>query len=386
MKRLNSIELSKGIAIICILLTNTINYWLSYSYESSYLFSVLITLLEIFGSSLLIFLLSFSVIFTLKKKMGCFPDRENRIKLFKQSFILILLGIAYNLIFNYVEHNSLIVWGWNILMFIGIGQFICYYTFKLARWSKIVVGLIIILITPYIREFLFLWKESNIVTYIMNIILVSSTPTFPLLPFASLWFFSAIFSELIYDALILESDKATSTSILSIMKYALIFIIVSFAYSTTQFLPFVEPFSYNPNKYPFIDSIPILRGTSITYIPGIPEVLIKGTIQNIFFIIGISLFIIGLSFYFIEIKKKESRISKILIIFGRSTITLLFFQWLFLPLFNQLLIYYIFIPILLAYIIIIGLIVYLWERKIDLKYNIEWLIRKISKKSADEII
>lgn len=357
-----------------------------YSYEYSYLFSVLITLLEIFGSSLLIFILSFSVIFTLKKKMGCFPDRENRNKLFKQSLLLILLGIAYNLIFNYVEHNSFVVWGWNILIFVGIGQFICYYTFKLARWSRIVIGLIIILITPYIREFLFIWKESNMVVYILHFILVSSTPIFPLLPFASLWFFSTIFSELIYDALILESDKATLESTYSSIKYAFIFIIVSFIYSTIQFLPFVEPFSYNPMKYPFTDSLPILRGTTITYIPGIPEALIKGTIQNIFFMIGISLLIIGLSFYFIQIKKKETRISKILIIFGRSAITLLFFQWLFLPLFNQLLIYYIYIPISLTYFLMIGFLIYLWEKKIEMKYNIEWLIRKISRKSADEVI
>ena len=386
MKGFNSIQLSKGIAIICILFANTLNYWLDISSELGYFFSILITLLEIFGAFLLIFLFSFSVIFTLKKRMGSLPDRKNRNKLFKQSISLILLGIVYNLIFQYFESGTLIFWGWNILIFIGFGQFICYYIFKLVRWARFVFGLTIILITPYIRELLFIWKEVNIIVNILHSIFVSSTPMYPFLPFVSLWFFSTIFAELIYESRLLESDVANLNAIRSIIKYAFIFIILAFIYSATQLLPFVEPFSYNPNIYPFIDSLPILRGTNIYYIPGIPEAFIKGTIQNIFFITGISLLIIGLTYYFIDHKNKHGIASKVLIIFGKIAITLLFFQWLFLPLFNQSLNYDIFIVISLTYLIAIGFIIYLWEKYIKTKFSLEWLIKIISKKNLEEII
>ncbi|MFW9785287.1 MAG: hypothetical protein ACFFFB_23610, partial [Candidatus Heimdallarchaeota archaeon] len=385
MKGINSIEITKGIAVIIIIFTNTINYWLNYSIEFSYFLSLLITIFELFGSSLLIFVFSFSIIFALRKKMGIFADRKNRNKLLKQFILLILLGIAYNLIFNYLGNRSIVFWGWNILIFVGVGQIICYYIFKLLRWARIVIGIIIILITPYIREVLFFWKESNIIVYFFHQILVSSTPVYPFLPFASLWFFSTIFSELIYESFLLESEIAPLNAVRSIIKYAFIFILLSFIYSAIQFLPFIDPFTYDPNVYPFIDSLPILRGTTIIYVPGIPEALIKGTIQNIFFITGTSLLIIGLTFYFREIRKKTSKISKVLTIFGKSAITLLFFQWLFLPLFNQLLTYYIYLPISLSYVIIIGLIIYLWEKNINLKYNIEWLIRIISRKENEEV-
>jgi len=386
LKGFDSIQLSKGIAIICILFANTLNYWLDYSSELGYFFSILLTLLEIFGAFLLIFLLSFSVIFTLKKRMGSLPDRENRNKLFKQSLSLILLGIVYNLIFHYFENATLIFWGWNILIFIGFGQFICYYIFKLVRWARLAFGLTIILITPYIRELLFIWKESNIIVNILHSIFVSSTPMYPFLPFVSLWFFSTIFAELIYESTLLESDIANLNAIRSVIKYGLIFIILGFIYSATHLLPFVEPFSYNPNKYPFIDSLPILRGSNIYYIPGIPEAFIKGTIQNIFFITGISLLIIGFIFYLIDHKNKQGITSKILITFGKIAITLVLFQWLFLPIFNQSLNYDIFIVISLTYLIAIGFIIYLWEKYIKTKFSLEWLIKIISKKNLEEVI
>jgi len=386
LKNINSIELIKGIAILCILLANTINYWLFYDYESRFFLSLLIVLLEIFGSSLYIFLFSFSVIFTLKKKMGIIPEKANRNKVLKQGFFFISLGLLYSLIFSYIDNSILIFWGWNILSFIGFGQLFCYYAFKLVRWARIGIGLTIILITPYIRELLYIGKESNPIVYIFHQIFVSSTPIYPFLPFASIWFLSTVFAELIYESILLESRIANLNAARSIMKYGIIFIILSFLYSAVQLFPFVKPFSFNPDKFPFIDALPILRGSLIIYIPGLPEALVKGSIQNIFFIFGVSLMVFSLFYYRIDIKQKNNRYFKILIIFGKTSITLLFLQWIFMPLFNQSLIYYAFLLISPTYLILFGCIIYFWEKYGNLKFSLEWLIRKASKKTFDEII
>ena len=386
MKSINSIEFTKGFAILCILLANTINYWLFFDYESSIFLSLLIVLLEIFGSSLYIFLFSFSVIFTLKKKMGCIPEKTNRNKVLKQAFFLIFLGFLYGIIFNYIDKSTLIFWGWNILIFIGFGQLFCYYAFKLVRWVRIGIGLTIIFITPTVRELLYIGKESSPIVYVLHQIFVSSTPIYPFLPFASAWFLSTVFAELIYESILLESRVANLNAIRSILKYGIIFIILSFLYSAVQLFPFVEIFSFNPDKFPFIDALPILRGTSIIYIPGLPEILVKGSIQNIFFIFGIFLTVFGLIYYSIDIRYKNNRFFKIIVTFGKTSITLLFLQWIFMPLFNQSLIYYAFLVISPIYIILFGTIIYSWEKYGSLKFSLEWLIRKASNKIYDEII
>ncbi|MFX1434352.1 MAG: hypothetical protein ACFFB1_11305 [Promethearchaeota archaeon] len=386
MKSINSIELTKGIAILCVLLANTINYWLIIDYQSRIFLSLLIILLEIFGSSLYIFLFSFSVIFTLKKKMGCIPERTNRNKVLKQAFFLIFLGLIYSVIFNYIDKSTLIFWGWNILIFIGFGQLFCFYAFKLVRWVRIGIGLTIILITPTVRELLYIGKESSPIVYVLHQIFVSSTPIYPFLPFASVWFLSTVFAELIYESILLESRIANLNAARSILKYGIIFIISSFLYSAVQLFPFVEQFSFNPDKFPFIDALPILRGSSIIYIPGLPEVLVKGSIQNIFFIIGIFLMVFGSIYYSIDIRQKNNRFFKILITFGKASLTLLFLQWVFIPLFNQSLIYYVFLVVSLIYLILIGGIICSWDKYGSLKYSLEWLIRKLSKKMYDEII
>ncbi|MFX0018282.1 MAG: hypothetical protein ACFFDL_01185 [Promethearchaeota archaeon] len=386
MKSINSIELTKGIAILCVLLANTINYWLIIDYQSRTFLSLLIILLEIFGSSLYIFLFSFSVIFTLKKKMGCIPERTNRNKVLKQAFFLIFLGLIYSVIFNYIDKSTLIFWGWNILIFIGFGQLFCFYAFKLVRWVRIGIGLTIILITPTVRELLYIGKESSPIVYVLHQIFVSSTPIYPFLPFASVWFLSTVFAELIYESILLESRIANLNAARSILKYGIIFIISSFLYSAVQLFPFVEQFSFNPDKFPFIDALPILRGSSIIYIPGLPEVLVKGSIQNIFFIIGIFLMVFGSIYYSIDIRQKNNRFFKILITFGKASLTLLFLQWVFIPLFNQSLIYYVFLVVSLIYLILIGGIICSWDKYGSLKYSLEWLIRKLSKKMYDEII
>jgi len=386
LKSINSIELTKGIAILCILLANTINYWLFFDNESRIFLSLLIVLLEIFGSSLYIFLFSFSVIFTLKKKMGIVPEKANRNKVLKQAFFLIFLGLLYSIIFNYIDKSTLIFWGWNILIFIGFGQLFCYYAFKLVRWVRIGIGLIIILVTPTVRELLYIGKEGSPIVYILHQIFVSSTPVYPFLPFASIWFLSTVFAELIYESILLESRVANLNAARSIMKYGIIFIISSFLYSAVQLFPFVEPFSFKPDKFPFIDAVPILRGSPDTYIPGLPEFLVKGSILNIFFIFGILLMFFGLIYYSIDIIQKNNRFFKILMIFGKASITLLFLQWIFMPLFNQSLIYYAFLVISLIYLILFGCIIYFWEKYGSLKFSLEWLIRKASKKIYDEII
>ena len=96
MVKLKSIELIKGLSILIILISNAINYWLAFDIESIYILTFLLAFLNIFGPTLYIFTVSFSISFTLNKKMGRIPEKTNRNIVLTQGFFLISLGILFN--------------------------------------------------------------------------------------------------------------------------------------------------------------------------------------------------------------------------------------------------------------------------------------------------
>ena len=125
--------------------------------------------------------------------MGTYPEKTNRNKILKQALFLIFLGILYNILLNPNLTFPINLWGWNILVFLGFSQIICYLAYKLVRWARLVIGLSVIFLTPGIRELLFIAKDTNLVMKAFHFIIVSPFPNYSLLPFASISLFSTVF-------------------------------------------------------------------------------------------------------------------------------------------------------------------------------------------------
>jgi len=157
--------------------------------ELKEIYGFIIAILEVIGPSLYIFVLSFSISFTLNKKMGTYPEKTNRNKILKQALFLILLGSLYNIILNPNLKFPINLWGWNILVFLGFSQIICYLAYKLVRWARLVLGLSLIFLTSGIRELLFIEKGTNLIMEVLHFLVVSPFPNYSLLPFASTLFF-----------------------------------------------------------------------------------------------------------------------------------------------------------------------------------------------------
>ncbi len=377
MVKLKSIEIIKGLSILIILFSNAINYWLVFDVESIYIITFLLTILSIFGPMLYIFTVSFSISFTLNKKMGRIPERNNRNIVLTQGFFLISLGILFNLITNSISHFPQNLWGWNILVFLGFSQFISYYIFKLVRWARFAIGLSIIIFTPGIREFLFIGKDLNPTLNIIYFIVVSPNPSFSLLPYASISVFSTVFGEFIYESITLNSSNANLHSTNSIFKYG------SFLLVCGLLLPFIDVGfiitgeNYDPLTYPFIDAIPLLEAYPTTFISGIPTILYTGTPSYIFVSMGVALLVIGRKYYRKDILHKNNLKINIVSLFGKNSITLFFLQFIFLPLFYQKLPLLMFIPFLIAYIILLGFLLYLWQKYINSIPSFDWMLNKI---------
>ena len=156
-KRIHSIDFLKGVAICIIIFINTAEIWINK--ESRIFYAITYLYLDVIGTSLFIFLFSLSVIFLWKKKMGINPSKEIRNDILTRGFILIILGVVYNIISTSITLDMplpLNLWGWNILIFIGFAQIISYYAVKLSRGARWVIGFLIFFTSTPIRELLIL--------------------------------------------------------------------------------------------------------------------------------------------------------------------------------------------------------------------------------------
>jgi hypothetical protein len=377
MVKLKSIELIKGFSILIIIISNAINYWLVFDSEFIYILTLMLAFLTILGPTLYIFIVSFSISFTLNKKMGRVPERFSRNIVLIQGFFLISLGILFNLLTNSSSHFPQNLWGWNILVFLGFSQFISYYIFKLVRWARFVIGLSIIFFTPGIREALFIGKDMNPLVDIIYFVVVSPVPNFSLLPFASITVFSTVFGEFIYESIQLNSTAANLHSTSSIRKYGLFLLICGLLlpFINTGFIITGE--NFDPLMYPFIDAIPILIAFPTTFISGIPTFLYAGTPSNIFMSMGVALLFIGRIYYRKDILHKKNLKLNMLSLFGKNSITLFFLQFIFLPLFYQKLPLPMIAPFLIAYIVLLGFFLYLWQKYLNSIPSFDWMLKKI---------
>jgi len=312
--------------------------------------------------------------------MGRIPERFNRNTVFIQGLFTILLGILFNLITNPSSHFPQNLWGWNILVFLGFSHFISYFIFKLVRWARLVIGLIIIFFTPGIRELLFLGKDLNPIINIIYFVVVSPIPNFPLLPYASISVFSTVFGELIYESIHLNSNKANLHSTNSILKYGTVLLICGLLLPFFDIGFIITEDNFDPLMYPFIDAIPILKAYPTTFISGIPTFLYAGTPSNLFISMGVALLLIGRKYYRKDILHKKKLKLNILSLFGKNSITLFFLQFIFLPIFYQKLPLLMFVTFLITYIVLLGFILYLWQNYGNSIPSFDWMLNKIDER------
>jgi hypothetical protein len=375
--KLKSIEIVKGFSILIILFSNSINYWLVFGDELKDIYGFIITILEVIGPSLYIFAMSLSISFTLDKKMGTYHENTNRNKILKQALFLILLGIFYNIILNPNSQFPINLWGWNIFVFLGFSQIICYLAYKLVRWARLVIGLSVIFLTPGIRELLFIGKDTNVIMEVIHFMVVSPFPNYSLLPFASISFFSTVFGEYIFESIALNSDKADLHSTQSIIKYGLVLVVCGLLLPFIDIGPVITAVNFNPSMYPFQEAVPILAAHDIVYILGLPLFLLKGTPSNLFLLMGLALLIIAIFYYYSDILHKNGKICRILNIYGSHSITIFFVQFLFVLILYQKTTLLLFFPFLILYFAILGVLFYLWQKIGKSVLSLDWIMDKI---------
>ncbi len=361
-RRIQSIDFLKGFAIVFVILAHTAQYWLDPS--SRYVYGLLYALLDILGPSLFVFLSALSVIFSIKRKEGIVHPKIIRNRIFTRGIVMIVIGMLTNLIAIVDGKVILVIFGWNIITFIGFSQIFSFYILKLKKKWRIIIGLIIIVFSPALRAILYEGKEAgNLVLTFFHYIVTSPTPHLTLLPWVSICFISTIFGEYIFEAM----NKGTNDAYVGLFRiflvWGIIFIIIGIFVPLPSFgFELQTPFTMigGLSEYPHLELLLIAQNQIYFEIPGMPLFLIRGTSANMFYNQGAALTIIALFFYLIDIKKKESDFTNMLRYYGKVSLSLFLIHFIFMPLFSQQLGIALFLIISLSYIGFLGIFMYIW--------------------------
>jgi uncharacterized membrane protein len=375
--RIESIDFVKGFAMIFIIICHSTLFW--FDRDWIFLNGMVYSALDILGPSLFVFLSALSVIFSIRRKEGRLPEKVIRARIFSRGISIMVIGVLFNLIGVTVTRPDIPfpmnLWGWNILMFIGFSQIASYYALKLKKWLRTVIGILIILISPTLRMFLYLERDSSLIIFILHFIITSPTPELTLLPWLAICFISTIFGEVLYETMMEGTEEAYWHLFRTFMVWGFILLVVGLITGWQLQTPETLPES----EYPHLRLYTMMNQQDYYKFPGMPEFLIRGTIGNMFYNMGAALLIIGICFYLIDIKKKENQFTSMVKYYGKVSLSLFLVHFIFLPIFiGQYSIVY--MPfVVLAYIGFMGFFMYIWNEYGNGIGSPEWFMIQIGR-------
>ena len=375
-KRIGSIDFVKGFAIVFIILAHSAGIWLDS--ENRYLYGLLFTVLDFLGPSLFVFLSSLSVIFSIRNKQNILPAKVIRMRIFSRGIIIILIATFYNLASVSIEAPEIRfpfnLWGWNILMFIGFSQIFSYYAVKIPKLYRGIIGILIVLFSNPIRDFIFFpgVEADNLIIKTINYIVVGPIPMIPLLPGLAICFISTIFGEYLHEAMNKGTHDAYVGLFRIFMVWSIIFILVGIGLGCELFNP--DTILGGVQEYPSLGLLKTINSQALFKIPGIPEFLIRGRGQNLIYNLGAALLIISISFYFIDIKKKYGNFVKTLVYYGKVSLSLFLFHQLFLGLYSRQFGAALFLITDITYIGLCGFLMYIWMEYANGVGSPEWFM------------
>ncbi len=398
-RRIDSIDYVKGFAIVWIVLAHAGLSWFDSDWK--YVYGLVFAFMDVLGPSLFVFLSALSVVFSYKRKKGMISEKAIRNGILTRGVVIMVIGVLFNPVSLMTEGKAVgfpaNLWGWNILMFIGFSQILSYYAIKLNKKWRAVIGLIVIYFSPWIRDFLYEGREAgNIAIGIFHFIITSPLPQVPIFPYLAVCFISTIFGEFLYEAMIEGTKESYYKLFRRFSIYGIVFVLMGIFLFVPRGIAFniwetglsrVIP-AQDPNlhaapgiivrsEYLHIDLLAIANQQSYAHFDAMPIFMVRCTAHNMFYNLGIAFLLIAICFYVIDIKKKMNDVIRLVLFYGKTSLSLFLIQYLFLPLYTgQFSI--IFLPIAwVCYCGFLGLLMYVWLKYFDGVGSPEWIMKKV---------
>ncbi|NVM17359.1 MAG: DUF1624 domain-containing protein [Candidatus Lokiarchaeota archaeon] len=392
-RRIRSIDFVKGVAIIFIILAHTAGAWLVPSWK--FLYGIVFAFLDILGPSLFVFLSALSVVFSIRRRKKSTREKVIRNRIFSRGLMIIVIAVIFNLVsieFTIPGYSfPATLWGWNILMFIGISQIFSYYALKLSKVARAIIGLITIFTSDAVRQFLFQGKEAgDLLSTILHYIITSPSPMTPLLPWISICFISSIFGEYLYEAMMGGTKKDYRKLFRTFLYWGIFLVLTGVFLGRNSYVPGVEFLTATDftigtlplSEYPHIALLPTANIPTfihnITY-PGMWEFLIRGRAPNMIYNLGAALILIAVCFYIVDIKRKMNNFISMMNYYGKVSLSLFLLHFVFITIFLDALDLFRFIVVIFGYLGFWGLTMYLWNEFYNGVGSPEWLMVQVGR-------
>ncbi len=394
-KRIASIDYVKGFAIVWIVLAHVGLSWLDRDWK--YVYGLVFAFLDVLGPSLFVFLSALSVVFSYKRKQGKMSEKSIRNGILTRGVVIIAIGVLFNPISLLTEAEAVPfpanLWGWNILMFIGFSQIFSYYAIKFNKKWRAVIGLIIIYFSPWIRDVLYEYKEAgNISVSVIHFIVTSPLPQVPIFPYLAVCFMSTIFGEFLYDAMIKGTKKAYYKLFRIFSIYGIVFVLLGIFLIVPRGVAFniwetglarlipgtqVSPGIIVKSEYLHIDLLAIANQQNYAHFDGMPIFMVRCTAHNMFYNLGVAFLLIAICFYILDIKKKMNDVIRLVLFYGKTSLSLFLIQYLFLPLYTGQFSIIFLLGVWVGYCGFLGLLMYIWLKYFDGVGSPEWIMSKV---------
>jgi len=394
-RRIASIDYVKGFAIVWIILAHAGLSWLDRDWK--YVYGLVFAFLDVLGPSLFVFLSALSVVFSYKRKKGKMSEKAIRNGILTRGVVIMIIGVLFNPVSLLTEGEAVPfpanLWGWNILMFIGFSQIISYYAIKFNKKWRAVIGLIIIYFSPWIRDILYEGKEAgNLLVSIIHFIITSPLPQVPILPYLAVCFMSTIFGEFLYDAMIKGTKEAYYKLFRIFSIYGIIFVLLGiflivprgiafniWETGLARVIPGAQPATgiIVKSEYLHIELLAIANQQNYAHFAGMPIFMVRCTAHNMFYNLGVAFLLIAICFYILDIKKKMNDVIRLVLFYGKTSLSLFLIQYLFLPLYTGQFSIIFLLGVWVGYCGFLGLLMYIWLKYFDGVGSPEWLMSKV---------
>ncbi|MDX1799109.1 MAG: heparan-alpha-glucosaminide N-acetyltransferase domain-containing protein [Candidatus Lokiarchaeia archaeon] len=394
-RRIASIDFVKGFALVWIILAHAAVSWLDSDWV--YIYGLVFAFMDVLGPSLFVFLSALSVVFSLKRKKELVSNKAVRNGIFIRGGVIILIGVLFNPMSLLTARVSmpfpLNLWGWNILMFIGFSQIFSYYAIKFSKTTRAIIAILIIYFSPWIRDLLYEFKDVNIGVWILHFLITSPLPQVPFLPYLAVCFMSTIFGEFLYEAMIKGTKKAYYKLFRIFLIYGIVFVLLGlfiivprgvnfniWEYGLARVVPGDQtaPGVIVRSEYLHIDLLQIANMQNYYHFNAMPIFMVRCTGQDMFYNLGVAFVLIAICFYFFDIKKKTNDVIKLLLFYGKTSLSLFLIQYLFLPLYSSQFSIMFYPIVWVGYCGFLGLLMYIWLKFFGGVGTPEWIVRKIA--------
>ena len=370
MKRIKSIDIIRGFAIVCMFLYHIQIWWIKDS--DLWITDILYSSYAILGTTGFLFISGVSTMISYRNRLARINETYTRKTMkneyFLRALFILITALLFNIFVSFTFGEPTDIWKWFILLTIAFSLFMSWPFLKISKTLRITFSVAIWIFDQFLVVFLVNFQDEFNFFGVLYYILYNSLDQDPILTFLPFFLIGTVIGDLIYEVIEIKESKAIKRHI---KKKILTPCLLIGTILVISGIIIQVPNELNKGSFEWMDKL--------------PDFLNRGTLPWMIFALGFEILLISILFSIEEFEMiKNEKSYRFLFYFSYYSFTtylihnLLYF--LFLDLLN---IYNVFIITFIT-LILFGLLLKLLYKKlggiVSLKVQIGRLSAGLAKK------